>query len=445
MVVFYSAPKKTAAKPTKITLRIESIDAFGQGIAHHNGKTIFVKNALPTEQVDVKLTEDKKQYAKAIVAKYYTKSAERIEPNCPHYHVCGGCEMQHMPIHMQQEVKKQALSNLFSKEANYHIATENIQVIASQPYHYRRRARLAIIFDKNRLVIGFRQLESNQIVDIQTCPVLVNELANLLIPLKTSLAKLKGKNALGHVELIHVDSGTIVILRHIRPLIEHDIAILNAFAQQQNVALYLYGQQLVHQVGHTDHFYSINQLKLTFSPLNFIQVNRDVNLKMVQQALDWLNVHKDDHILDLFCGMGNFSLPLATHCTQVTGVEGVTELVEKAKVNALLNQQALVGDADFFVSNLDDTVPAKIQWYADSINKVLLDPARAGALQIMDKIIEHTPSHVVYISCNPATLVRDSKKLLNAGYEVTQVAILDMFPQTKHIESMLLFTKLGRK
>lgn len=445
MVVFYSSPKKNSARPARLKLQISAIDAFGQGIARHNGKTIFVKNALPNEEVDVQLTDDKKQYAKAKVTKYHSLSTQRVEPRCPHYQVCGGCEMQHMPIDMQHEVKKQALSNLFSKEADCTITTDDIQVIASQAYHYRRRARLAILFDKNRLVIGFRQLESNQIVDIQTCPVLVEQLANLLMPLKACLNEIKDQKALGHLELIDVDSGSIVVLRHTRPLAEADIVRLTTFAQQQHVALYLHGKEFVHLAGQTEHYYCINQLKLTFSPLNFIQVNGAMNLKMVEQALDWLNLQPDDGVLDLFCGMGNFSLPLATRCQQVIGVEGVDELVNKAQKNMVLNNDNVIAKSQFFVSNLEDSSQHNTLWYTNTINKVLLDPARAGALQIMDKIIEHSPSHVVYISCNPATLVRDSKKLLDAGYVISKAAILDMFPQTKHIESMLLFRKLGRK
>lgn len=444
MVVFYSAPKKTVSKPTKMTLHIDSIDAFGQGVARHHGKTIFVKNALPTEDVDVKVTEDKKQYAKATVLKYLRKSDQRITPACMHYSVCGGCEMQHIPSKMQHHIKAQAFSDLFYKEADYQIAIENIQVLAADSYHYRRRARLALILDNDHLLVGFRKLESNQIIDIKTCPVLVEPLETLLSPLKTCLSSLSDKKSLGHVELIYADSDTIMVLRHVRPLSENDIATLMVFAQQQQISLYLHGKELIHLFGHTEHYYYINALKLTFSPLNFIQVNSDVNIKMVQQALDWLAPQEDDHILDLFCGMGNFSLPLAEMCQRVTGVEGVTELVEKAQLNAVLNAPYLLGNVRFFVSNLDDE-QTKIEWYDSSINKVLLDPARAGALQIMDKIIEHSPSHVVYISCNPATLVRDSKKLINSGYEIVQAAILDMFPQTKHIESMLLFTKLGRK
>ncbi|RKS85955.1 23S rRNA (uracil1939-C5)-methyltransferase [Orbus hercynius] len=444
MVVFYSPVKKSAPQQKAITLHIDTIDAFGQGVAHYHGKTIFVKNALPSEEVDVRLTEDKKQYAKAKVLKYRTKSEQRVEHICPHYHVCGGCEMQHMPSSMQHTVKAQALSDHLKKETGYAIAVNDINIIAAKPYHYRRRARLAIMCDKNHLVIGFRQLESNHIVDINACPVLVTALADLIQPLKTCLYGIKDKKALGHIELIDVDSGTICVLRHIRPLSEQDRLRLHKFALHHKISLYLYGDELMHFAGLSEHYYCVNQLKLTFSPLDFIQVNRDINLKMIEQAIDWLDVRADDRILDLFCGMGNFSLPLATLCQQVIGVEGVNALVEKAQYNVTSNRQQLTAQVEFFVSNLEET-ENNMTWFVPGINKVLLDPARAGAYQVIDKLIAHAPSHIVYISCNPATLIRDSLKLLQAGYRITNASILDMFPQTKHIESMLLFTNLGIK
>ncbi len=439
MVLFYSPPKKTVSSKT-IDVTIHALDAFGQGIADYHGKTVFVKNALPQEQVKAKLTEDKKQFAKASVIQYQRKSPQRITPQCSHYQRCGGCEMQHIPEQLQHDVKAQALANLLKKEADYTLETTNINVIAATPYHYRRRARLAVMWQKNQLWMGFRQVESNQIVDIKMCPVLVPELEHLLIPLKNCLTHLKDKKALGHIELLHTESGSMIILRHIKPFSDQDITTLVTFAKQHALSLYLLGESLVHYSGPQMHYYDIDGLTLTFSPLDFIQVNSEINRQMIAQALNWLDLQPTDQVLDLFCGMGNFSLPLAKRCQKVIGVEGVPALVEKAKHNAILNQQSLLAEVDFFVSNLDE-VTNQPSWFTADINKILLDPARAGAYQIMDKIIAHQPSHIVYISCNPATLVRDSKKLIEAGYQIMKASILDMFPQTKHIESMLLFIK----
>lgn len=439
MVLFYTSPKKNVSQKT-IKLNVHAIDSFGQGVAHYQGKTIFVKNALPGEEVIVKLSDEKKQYAKAIVTKHCSVSPKRITAECHHYGVCGGCEMQHVPMDMQHAAKSEALVNLLKNETTYDLPITDVHVIASKPYGYRRRARLSIKLDKNQFVIGFRRAESNQIVDINMCPVLVDELQEILMPLKQILNRFNAKKALGHVELIHTDSGTIVVLRHISALSQQDIKQLTEFGLQHKLSIYLQGESFIHLIGSREHYYYVDKLKLDFSPLDFIQVNESVNIKMIAQAMDWLELKQQDNVLDLFCGMGNFSLPMATVCHTVIGVEGVPALVEKAKFNAILNKDTLYANTDFFVSNLDD-ITEKSAWSFFDINKVLLDPARSGAYHVMDKIAKYQPDAVVYISCNPSTLARDSKMLVQAGYRIAKASILDMFPQTKHVESMLLFTK----
>lgn len=444
MVNFYT-PQKKKLKPQKLTVTVSSLDTFGQGVANHNGKTIFVKSALPNETVDVEVTENKKNYSKAKVIKYHNLSKDRVKPQCEYYQKCGGCELQHISPHLQQQAKYDALIKLLQKETGQpltHITQNPTHIIADQPYHYRRRARLSINIVKGELVIGFRQAESNQITNIKHCPVLVVELDSLLAPLQSVLNHIKQKKALGHIELISVDSGIIIVLRHTMPLTEHDSKLLKQFAEDNNISLYFHGKELVHITGNTEHFYLINNLKLTFSPLDFIQVNCKINQKMINQALEWLTLKPTDQVLDLFCGMGNFSLPMATLCKTVMGVEGVDALVAKAKLNILLNNTKICAETNFLTSNLDDNQQFSV-WCQSQFDKVLLDPARAGALNATLEIAKLAPSKIVYISCNPATLARDSKQLIQAGYQIEQVAILDMFPQTKHIESMLLLTKSG--
>lgn len=444
MVNFYTPPKKKLVHQ-KLTVTVSSLDAFGQGVATHKGKTIFVKYALPTETVDIELTEDKKNYAKAKVIKYHNQSTDRVLPQCKYYQHCGGCELQHISPHLQQQVKYHSLIKQLQKECGIslsHLVDQPAQIIADQPYHYRRRARLAINIIKGELYIGFRQAESNNIINIDNCPILVCELEDLLSPLQRCLREIKQKKALGHIELICVDSGIIIVLRHTMPLDASDTNLLKQFAEKNNISLYFHGIELVHITGNIEHYYLINQLKLTFSPLNFIQVNSKINQKMIKQALEWLTLDPSDKVLDLFCGMGNFSLPLATLCESVTGIEGVNSLVEKAKFNTIINSNNICAKTNFLVSNLEDNQQFS-RWNKSTFNKVLLDPARAGALNVTTAIAKLLPSKIVYISCNPATLARDSKSLIEAGYQIDQVAILDMFPQTKHIESMLLLTKAG--
>ncbi|PXZ03393.1 23S rRNA (uracil(1939)-C(5))-methyltransferase RlmD [Gilliamella apicola] len=441
MVNFYTPPKKKLTSQ-KLTVTVTKLDAFGQGVANHKGKTIFVKSALPDETVDIQLTEDKKNYAKAKVIKYHNYSQQRVKPKCQYYTKCGGCELQHISSELQQQAKYEALIKLLSKETGALLEDNPPDIVADQPYHYRRRARLAINLVKGELFIGFRQPESSQIINIEHCPVLVEQLDALLIPLQSCLRQIKQKKALGHIELIAVDSGIILVLRHTMPLTEQDSRLLIQFAAVHHISLYFHGDNLCHAFGTKEHYYLINQLKLTFSPLDFIQVNSQINQKMIEKALEWLDVSSNDKILDLFCGMGNFSLPIATICQSVTGIEGVAPLVEKAKLNAKLNQDKIQAKTQFFTCNLEDKQQFSL-WNQTIYDKILLDPARAGAYNASAEIVKISPSKLVYISCNPATLARDCKLFIEEGYNIAKIAILDMFPQTKHIESMLMLTRSG--
>lgn len=441
MVNFYTPPKKKLTSQ-KLTVTVTKLDAFGQGVANHKGKTIFVKSALPDETVDIQLTEDKKNYAKAKVIKYHNYSQQRVKPKCQYYTKCGGCELQHISSELQQQAKYEALIKLLSKETGALLEDNPPDIVADQPYHYRRRARLAINLVKGELFIGFRQPESSQIINIEHCPVLVEQLDALLIPLQSCLRQIKQKKALGHIELIAVDSGIILVLRHTMPLTEQDSRLLIQFAEVHHISLYFHGDNLRHASGSKEHYYLINQLKLTFSPLDFIQVNSRINQKMIEKALAWLDVSANDNILDLFCGMGNFSLPIATNCQSVTGIEGVEALVEKAKFNTKLNKDKVKAKTQFFTCNLEDKQQFSL-WNQTIFDKVLLDPARAGAYNATEEIIKISPSKIVYISCNPATLARDCKLFIKEGYNIAKIAILDMFPQTKHIESMLMLTRSG--
>ena len=441
MVNFYTPPKKKLTSQ-KLTVTVTNLDAFGQGVANHKGKTIFVKSALPDETVDIQLTEDKKNYAKAKVIKYHNYSQQRVKPKCQYYTKCGGCELQHISSELQQQAKYEALIKLLSKETGALLEDNPPDIVADQPYHYRRRARLAINLVKGELFVGFRQSESNQIINIEHCPVLVEQLDALLIPLQSCLRQIKQKKALGHIELIAVDSGIILVLRHTMPLTEQDSRLLIQFAAVHHISLYFHGDNLCHAFGTKEHYYLINQLKLTFSPLDFIQVNSQINQMMIEKALEWLDVSSNDKILDLFCGMGNFSLPIATICQSVTGIEGVEALVEKAKFNTKLNKDKVKAKTQFFTCNLEDKQQFSI-WNQTIFDKVLLDPARAGAYNASAEIVKISPSKLVYISCNPATLARDCKLFIEEGYNVAKIAILDMFPQTKHIESMLMLTRSG--
>lgn len=429
MAQFYSAKRRVTTREI-ITVTVNDLDPFGQGVARHNGKALFVPGLLPGERGEVTLTEDKRQFARGAVKRRLNDSPERETPPCPHFGVCGGCQQQHASVALQQRSKSSALARLMKHEVD--------DIIAAEPWGYRRRARLSLNYQlkTQTLEMGFRKASASDIVNVVRCPVLAPQLEALIPSLRECLQSLEALRHLGHVELVLADNGPLMVLRHTAPLTLADREKLERFSHSQGVALFLAPESaILEQVSGELPWYTSAGLRLTFSPRDFIQVNDKVNQQMVDRALAWLDVQPDDRVLDLFCGMGNFTLPLAKRAASVVGVEGVAALVEKAKENA---QQNGLQNVTFFHENLEDDV-TKQPWAQHGFNKVLLDPARAGAAGVMQHVLKLSPKKVVYVSCNPATLARDSEALLNAGYTMSHLAMLDMFPHTGHLESMVLF------
>ncbi|WP_369461643.1 23S rRNA (uracil(1939)-C(5))-methyltransferase RlmD [Citrobacter braakii] len=432
MAQFYSAKRRVTTRQI-ITVTVNDLDPFGQGVARHNGKALFIPELLPQESAEVVITEDKKQFARAQVKRRLNDSPQREVPRCPHFGVCGGCQQQHASISLQQRSKSAALSRLMKCEVS--------DVIADTPWGYRRRARLSLNYrpKEQKLQMGFRKSASSDIIDVKQCPILVPQLEALLPHIRACLESLQGLRHLGHVELVQAGSGTLMILRHTAPLSVQDKEKLECFSHSQGLSLFLAPQsEILESISEESPWYDSNGLRLTFSPRDFIQVNEGVNQQMVARALEWLDVQPEDRVLDLFCGMGNFTLPLATRAANVVGVEGVPALVEKGRENALNNG---LHNVTFFHENLEEDVTRQ-PWAKNGFDKVLLDPARAGAAGVMQHIIKLEPIRVVYVSCNPATLARDSDALLHAGYVIRRLAMLDMFPHTGHLESMVLFERM---
>lgn len=432
MAQFYSAKRRVTTRQI-ITVTVNDLDPFGQGVARHNGKALFIPGLLPQEKGDVVITEDKKQFARAQVKRRLNDSPERETPRCPHFGVCGGCQQQHASVALQQRSKSAALSRLMKCDV--------AEVIADTPWGYRRRARLSLNYlpKTQQLQMGFRKAGSSDIVDVRQCPILVPQLEALLPRVRASLESLQGNRHFGHVELVQAGNGTLMVLRHTAPLSAADREKLERFSHSEGLSLFLAPQSdILEPLTGEAPWYDSNGLRLTFSPRDFIQVNEGVNQKMVARALEWLDIQPDDRVLDLFCGMGNFTLPLATRAASVVGVEGVPALVEKGRENARRNG---LQNVTFFHENLEEDV-TKQQWAKNGFDKILLDPARAGAAGVMKHIIKLKPIRIVYVSCNPATLARDSDALLNAGYQIQRLAMLDMFPHTGHLESMVLFERL---
>ena len=437
MAQFYSAKQRVTTKQ-RITVTIEDLDPFGQGVARHNGKAMFVSGALPGEQAEVMVVEDKRQFSRAKAKKIMQPSAQREKPRCVHFGVCGGCQQQHAAIALQEASKARALSRMLSRDAPLPVRVD--EIISGNTWGYRRRARLGLQWQpkQQRLQMGFRQAATNDLVELTQCPILVPELEALLQPLHQCLSSLQAARRLGHVELVLADNGPVMVLRHLDALSAGDRAKLERFSHEHQLMLYLAdGSDSLQPLGDYAPFYQSFDLKLTFSPQDFIQVNDGVNQQMVTKAIEWLDLQPGDRVLDLFCGMGNFTLPVGKFVQNAVGVEGVAALVHQAAYNAELNN---LQNVRFFQHNLEEDV-AHQPWAAQGFNKVLLDPARAGAAGVMSHIVKLAPQRVVYVSCNPTTLARDSQALLSAGYHLERVAMLDMFPHTSHLESMVLFSK----
>ncbi|MDM5101328.1 23S rRNA (uracil(1939)-C(5))-methyltransferase RlmD [Aeromonas salmonicida] len=433
-------PQKKSTQPQRIEFTVDSLDHHCVGIGRHQGKAIFIEGALPGEQVKARILDDKKQYAHAALQQVVTSAANRITPFCNHYRECGGCNAQHLGEADQQAAKEAGLVSLFERLGQIKAPVLE-PVLTGESRAYRRVCRLAIKFDKNGRCtrVGFRRRQSNDLVEIEGCPVLAEPLSALIVPLRECLNRLKSQRELGHAELIQAEQGIMMLLRHTGRPNEADRALLVAFAQAQGIDLYLQAAderiEPLHQAFQPS--YSLDGLSLAFAPGDFIQVNGPINQSMVAQALAWLGASKDDKVLDLFCGIGNFTLPLARQAREVVGVEGDLAMVARAEENARRNG---IDNARFYKADLSGDIVG-MSWAREGFDLVLLDPARPGALEVMGHVVKLSPKRVVYVSCNPVTLARDSQVLVKGGYRLVRLGMLDMFPHTGHLESMALFER----
>jgi len=422
----------------------------GRGVGRNaEGKTVFVEGALPGERVTYKVRFTRSRYDEAVLDKVLQPSPQRQEPKCEHYGVCGGCNLQHLHTAAQVAFKQSLVAELMQQPE------ETFQpAITSQPFSYRRKARLGIKWRKDgSLLLGFREKSSAFITNILHCPILTKKLQPILPALHNFLPRLEGKKHLGHIELVAGENQIGVLVRLLRPkarLTHNDQRFWRTWAKEQGVLLLLQDEDGFHALDTESNLdnqnkpslfsYPLEDQTLFFAGNDFVQVNAAVNKQMVHQALNWLDLQGNEKVLDLFCGFGNFTLPLAKQTAQVVGVEGSPSLVARAKANAKHNQ---LTNTQFISADLN--LPLKQQaWLTESNNNwdvVLLDPPRAGAEAICQQIGEMGVKKLLYISCNPATLARDSALLLQAGFELSKLGIMDMFPQTAHVESMALFVQ----
>jgi len=431
---------KTPQVPTgkKQRLTIERLANDGRGIAFFEGRTWFVIGALAGEEVEARVLGAHGKVVEARTERVFVANQVRRPAPCAHAGRCGGCSVQHLPHSEQLALKQRMLAEQLSRVAGVE-PEQWAEPLSGPEFAYRRRARVAVRWDvkTKKLDVGFRAAGSQDIVGINDCPVLVQPLQPIMSGLPEMLRRLSKPQALGHVELF-AGSSLALLLRHMAPLSENDLSILKEFCAFHDAQLWLHGEGEPQPVDADQALgYRLEQwnLELAYRPGDFIQVNAGVNEAMVAQALEWLKPAADERVLDLFCGLGNFALPLAQNVREVVAVEGVQTMVERAAANAASNN---LHNAKFFQADLSQPL-ADAKWASEGFSAVLLDPPRDGAFEVVRTLASLGAKRLVYVSCNPATLARDTVELIKQGYRLKRAGILDMFPQTAHVEAMALF------
>ena len=433
--------------PETETASIESVTHEGKGIAAVSGKKVFVAGALEGEEVRFRRRKKRRNYDEAELLEVLSASPKRIEPRCAVFGTCGGCSLQHLGSAEQHQIKQQALQDALERIGKVE-PLRWLPPIHDSPWNYRRRARLAVkdVAGKGRVLVGFRERHAPFITDMHRCEVLASPIDELLDRLSELIGRLSIRSRLPQIEVAVAENATSLVFRVLDPPTDSDLRRFKAFGEVHDMRIYL-------QTGGLDSIsllqpegplaplrYSLpdQDIVMEFEATDFVQVNGAVNRRMVATALALLNPGPDDRILDLFCGIGNFSLPLARNSKRVLGVEGEQRLVARARANAERND---IANCDFRAADLS-RIDGSESWLRDGWTGLLLDPARSGALEVVRHIGRIGPSRIVYISCHPATLARDLSMLVtDAGFSLEAAGIVDMFPHTGHVESIALLRK----
>jgi 23S rRNA (uracil1939-C5)-methyltransferase len=423
--------------------QIESLSHDGRGVTHVSGKTVFIHGALPGEKVTFNYSRVQRRYDEGVVDEILQASSQRVKPGCENFSVCGGCSLQHLGSGHQITYKQQTLLDAFE-----HIAGIEAPIVMppliSEPWGYRRKARLGVkyVAKKGKVLIGFRERGSSFITLMQRCPVLHPRIGEKLGELAEVIQSLSVRDKLPQIEVAMGDEAIILIFRLLSPLSAEDTETLGSYCRGQNWHCYIQegGPQTVTPLEGDAVTLSYQlpqqQLQFEFLPTDFTQVNTTINRQMINQAMQWLKPQSDENLLDLFCGLGNFTLPLAQLSSSVTGIEGDVALVERAWKNAHNND---ITNVDFQVANLYE--PGDDQsWMQQQYDAVLLDPPRSGAQEVIALLPRLGARRILYVSCYPGTLARDAGLLVKEhGYKLLQAGVMDMFPHTAHVESMALF------
>jgi 23S rRNA (uracil1939-C5)-methyltransferase len=440
-------------------LDVESLDLEAQGVAHRaDGKVVFIEGALPGERVQVQIARKKNQWEQGQMSALQRESAQRVRPGCPHFGLhagaCGGCKMQHLHPAAQVAVKQRVLEDNLWHLGKVKAETV-LRPIEGPAWGYRDRARLSVrhVAKKGTVLIGFHERKSRYVADMAVCPVLPPQVSAMLLPLRELIGSLDERDRLPQIELAAGDSVTALVLRHLEPLAAADRQRLRAFGRLHGVQWWLQpkGPETVHLLdeGGAALAYSLPEFGITmpFRPTDFTQVNARINRVLVERAVRMLEPQPHERVIDWFCGLGNFTLPLARRARAVLGIEGSEALVARARANALINGLAVT--TSFQASNLFEIGPDALCALGPA-ERWLVDPPREGAFALVKALVDlraqaedwSAPRRIVYVSCNPATLARDAGLLVHqAGYRCTLAGAVNMFPHTAHVESIAVFDR----
>ena len=425
---------------------IESMSHDGRGVAGLDGKSTFIHGALPGEKVEFLYTRKHRKRDEGRCVNVLEASPERVEPKCIHFGLCGGCSLQHQAVDRQIHAKAQVLKD--NLECLGAVRPETwLDPLTGPHWGYRHKARLGVkyVFKKEKLLVGFREAGTSKVADLSVCEVLHPSVGRRLIQLRELIDDMEARERIPQIEVAVGDDHAALIFRHLDPLSESDRQALRGFGARYDVDIFLQpgGPDTVTPLDpRTERTLSYRlprwDVEVAFRPDDFTQVNTQLNRAMVARALDLLALRPGDRVLDLFCGLGNFTLPMARQGADVVGVEGDEGLVARARENARRN--GLIQVAYHAANLMEDQSEAL--WMLGPYDKVLLDPPRSGALEILPLIARLTPGRIVYVSCHPGSLARDAERLVREyGYRLTRAGVMDMFPHTAHVESIALFEK----
>lgn len=432
-------------KDITFDIDIADLSHDGRGVAHRDGKAVFIAGALPGETVTARLTQRSRHFDEAVVETVHARSPDRVDPRCAHYGTCGGCALQHLSPDAQIAAKQHVLAENFERIGKVE-PKRWLEPLGGEPWGYRRRGRLSVKYvdKKGRALVGFREANGRYVADIARCDVLVPAIGERIAAIAELVGGLDAVREIPQIEIASGDDTVALVFRHLSPLSERDRAALAAFGQAHGIAVFLQpgGNDSVHPLWPETPRLAFSipsaRVELEFRPLDFIQVNARMNERMIGHALGLLDPQPTDRVLDLFCGLGNFTFPLARASAHVVGVEGEHGLVERAKENAARNG---VTNVEYHVANLLDD-QRETPWARASFDKILLDPPRSGAAAVFDYLPRKGTQRIVYVSCHPGSLARDAGILVERhGFKLKAAGVMDMFPHTAHVESIALFER----